>query len=332
MSTQASITQSLDQAEPTEFAPVKGTDTRRHLPKRLFRKKPWRFCLKFWFAMGFIAVGYLAIATSDSLPLKAAVVIAIGLLYAHLIELQHEALHEHAFNSRLLNRMYGVICGVFMLSSYSAYKYEHLRHHASLGKPGNREFFNYRFSELDSLKGFAKAAFHLGRYLDVLGDIGRAIVGAGPSGVTHRADRRKIVSEYRFFAVVLFGAALYTVITGDLFFLWAWVIPAVAIAEPTHFLIEMPEHFGLNTQNNPDVLSNTRTIGAGRIAQWFTNYNNLHTAHHFHQGIPMAQATELNNLMTSRYKAVEPSYLTFYRKVIRGDIKYGSQSDTCMTR
>ncbi|GAV45786.1 hypothetical protein Saa2_08778 [Streptomyces acidiscabies] len=34
---------------------------------------------------------------------------------------------------------------MFLLSSFWHYKHDHLRHHAFLGTPDNREFFNYRF-------------------------------------------------------------------------------------------------------------------------------------------------------------------------------------------
>jgi fatty acid desaturase len=325
-------TDALEGPEPLVLAAIRGTDIRRNLPKEIFVKKPWRFCLKFWFAMVLIALCCLIILGSGAFLLKVPAGIVLGLLYAHLIELQHEALHEHAFRSRRLNRLYGIACGVFMLSSYSAYKYEHLRHHASLGKPGNREFFNYRFSGLDSWSGFVRAAFHLGRYLDVLRDIARSLVGLPLPNVSHARDTKRIQVEYRLFAVLLLAVLVYTSATGDLFFVWAWWLPALLVAEPTHFFIEMPEHFGLDTQTNPDVLANTRTIKAGRFAQWFTNFNNLHTAHHFHQGVPMARSRELNQLVTSKFQEVEISYLAFYRKVLRGEIKYGDSSATCMTR
>ena len=77
----------------------------------------------------------------------------------------------------------------------------------------------------------------------------------------------------------------------------AALLPLLLIAEPMHFLIELPEHFGLNTQTDPDVLVNTRTVAAGPFLQWFTNGNNLHTAHHYHQGVPMTNMRELQKMI-----------------------------------
>jgi len=143
---------------------------------------------------------------------------------------------------------------------------------------------------------------------------------------------RKIRTEYLGFATVLVGAIAFTVLAESPYLLLVWVLPTLVVAEPTHFLIELPEHFGLNTQTDPNVLSNTRTVRAGRFAKWFTNGNDLHTAHHFHQGVPMAQVPRLHSLIEDRIETVEPSYWSFYRAVATGRLRYQDTSETCMTR
>jgi hypothetical protein len=123
--------------------------------------------------------------------------VVVGLMYAHLVELQHKCLHNHAFDSRRINRAYGFVCGMFMLSSYSYWQYEYLRHHASLGKPNNREFFDYRFQYLGNASGFIRAAFHLGRYVGVARDLGRAVTNRPIPGISRERDRKRIAAEYR---------------------------------------------------------------------------------------------------------------------------------------
>ncbi len=329
----ARIDGTLDGARDVALAPVRGPDLRRNLPQDLFPKRPLRFAAKFGLAMAIIAACYAAILASVGWAATVVAVVVLGLMYAHLVELQHECLHEHAFNSRRLNRVYGFFCGLFMLSSYSHYKYDHLRHHASLGKPDNREFFNYRFRRLNSTPGFFRAAYHLGRYADVIRDMARAATNRPLPSVPRVRDRKRIFTEYRFFLLAIVGAVAFTAVTGNAFFLLAWLVPVLLISEPTHFLIELPEHFGLNTQTTPDVLENTRTIYASGFAHWFTNGNNLHTAHHYHQGVPMANVRRLDDLVRDRYRAVEQSYWAFYRKVMTGEIRYADpELETCMTR
>jgi fatty acid desaturase len=255
-----------------------------------------------------------------------------GLMYAHLVELQHECLHEHAYRRRWLNRAVGFVCGLFMLSSYSHYKYDHLRHHASLGKPENREFFNYRFRHVDSWWGFVRAAYHLGRYVDVFRATAFSVIGRPIPNVKKGRDQKRIRTEYWLFCLFLLGIAVFSAVTLSPFFLLAWALPLLLVSEPTHFVIELPEHLGLNTQTDANVLTNTRTIDTSRFVEWFTNYNNLHTAHHYHQGVPMVNVPRLSEMEKPKFAAVEESYWSFYRKVIHGEIRYDDLGQTCMTR
>jgi fatty acid desaturase len=325
----------LDAAENTILAPVRGADPRRSLAKEYFVKKPSRFTAKFLTGVVVIAVSWSVIAFQPVWPAVVLAAVVSGLMYAYLVELQHECLHEHAYRSRALNRLCGVLAGVFMFSSFWHYKHDHLRHHAFLGTPRNREFFNYRFRDLHRWYGlgFLLAALHPGRYATTGRDMVRSLAGRSIHDVPRPLDLRKIRAEYRLLAVLFAGAVAYTVITGDLFFVFAWWLPTLLVAEPTHFLIELPEHFGLDTQSDPNVLTNTRTIkGASGFARWFTNFNNLHTAHHYHQGVPMAQIENLYTLIADRVVPVETTYWSFYRKVITGEVRYQDFDGTCMTR
>lgn len=71
-------------------------------------------------------------------------------------------------------------------------------------------------------------------------------------------DGQKIRTEYIAFAVVLAATVAVSVVAGSWIVLVARAVPALLIAEPTHFMIELPEHFGLNSQSDPNVLTNTR--------------------------------------------------------------------------
>lgn len=323
---------SLDGSVNVHLAPVSGTDTRRALPRSLFAKRPGHFTIKFIFAMALVVAGWVIVILFPTVPVIISAIIILGPLYAHLVELQHECLHEHAYDKRWLNRLTGFIAGIFMQSSFSHYKYEHLRHHAYLGTPQNQEFFNYRFRGLDSPIGFLRGCFHLGRYLDVFRCIGISLAGRLNPSVTKTVAAKKIRTEYIAFGVIIAGAIAASVASGSFLILYTWIIPMLLFAEPIHFLIELPEHFGLNTQTDPNVLANTRTVSASRLAYWFTNGNNLHTAHHFHQGVPMTQIPELHRIIERRIETVDNSYLTFYKKVIAGELRYRDLAETCMTR
>jgi fatty acid desaturase len=122
-------------------------------------------------------------------------------------------------------------------------------------------------------------------------------------------------------AVSLLAAVAFTLVTGDFTIFFAWVLPALLVSEPAHFLIELPEHFGLNTQTNDDGFTNTRTVVGSPLSRWYTNFNNLHTAHHLAPTVPLAHIRQLTAMSADRLVVVERSYWSFYRAVFRGDLR-----------
>jgi fatty acid desaturase len=146
-------------------------------------------------------------------------------------------------------------------------------------------------------------------------------------------ENRKIRVEYVLMTLILLGSIAASIAFGFVpLLLAAWILPALLVGEAAHYLIEMPEHFGLNTQTDPDVFTNTRTIRAGFLGQWYTNFNNLHTAHHSHPGVPMVNARELHAVIGPRVQVLEDSYRSFFSAVVAGEIVTVGSDETCMTR
>lgn len=255
------------------------------------------------------------------MPALGLAMLILGLMFAHFTELQHELLHGHAFRSPRVNRVLGFFSGLFMLNSYSHYKYHHLHHHKHLGTERNNEFFEYPRMGLDSPLKLALAALNPSRFARVGQLMVRSILGEEIADVPDQKVQAEIRTEYRLYAVVLLGAIAYTIATGDPTLLLAWFIPAVLISEPAHYLIELPEHFGLDVYRELDTSKNTRSIDAGWLARWYTNGNNLHTAHHWMSGVPMGRCKELHDMQRHRMEVLEPSYFSFYRKVMSGELQ-----------
>jgi fatty acid desaturase len=243
-----------------QLAPINGKDERRQLPREIFERKPAFFVAKFTLAFALIGAGWALIALNPSWPVVILVMLMNGLMYAHLIELQHECLHGHAFHSTAINRLFGVICGIFMMSPHSHYRYDHLRHHAYLGTPRNKEHFEYRFQNLDSLLGFARSFFDLSRLKRVAHYTLLSMIWRPLPGIDKENYNRDIRQEYLLYFVLLVASIVLTIYTDSAVFILAWWLPSLLVAEGVHFMIEMPEHFGLNTQTDPNVVANTRTI------------------------------------------------------------------------
>ncbi len=313
------------------LAHVAGKDLRRQLPKEMFERKPALFLAKYFFAMGLIVAATAGIILLQTIPAIVLGILVNGLMFAHLIELQHECMHGHAFRSPALNRFFGVACGTFIMSSHSHYRYDHLRHHAYLGTDRNIEHFDYRFQNLDSVFGFARAFFDLSRYKRVARILWCAFTGKMVPGVDKENYSRDIKQEYLLYLTLLILSVAYSVHAESSIAALAWWIPALLVAEGVHFMIEMPEHFGLNTQTEPNVLSNTRTIRTSKLVHWFVNGNDLHTAHHYHHGVPMCNVRRLHQLIESKIVVVDRSYRSLYRNILAGRVKH-QQSATCMVR
>ena len=333
-----SLSGDLEGGADVQLAPVKGNDIRRSLPREYFEKKPVLFLSKILLALTLIGCGWLGIdfalsvkLTWYSLLIGGVGFILCGLMYAHLIELQHECLHHHAFKSPFLNRLLGVTAGAFMLSSHSHYRYDHLRHHAYLGTDRNMEHFNYRFNNLNSIPGFLTAFFDLNRYKKVGSILVCALNGSKIEGVSKNLAQVHIKQEYIIYAALVILSIALSLYFNTWLIALAWWLPTLIIAEGAHFMIEMPEHYGLNTQTAPDVLENTRTIKTNWLAAWFVNGNHTHAAHHFHHGVPMCNLKFVHELIKPQLQIVETSYTQFFRDVISGRITHRADA-TCMPR
>lgn len=328
----------LEGSTDVQLAPVKGDDIRRSLPREYFEKKPLLFLGKMLLAFVIIVCGWLAIYFALNIEVSWYSLLAgsigfvlCGLIYTHLIELQHECLHYHAFKSAFLNRLLGVTAGAFMLSSHSHYRYDHLRHHAYLGTERNMEHFNYRFNDLNSISGFLTAFFDLNRYKNVGSILVSALNGSKIEGITKDLAQRHIKQEYVIYAALVILSIALSFYFSTWLIVLAWWLPTLIIAEGAHFMIEMPEHYGLNTQTAPDVLENTRTIKTNWLIAWFVNGNHTHAAHHYHHGVPMCNLKFVHELIKPKLQIVEISYTQFFRDVISGRITHKSDA-TCMPR
>jgi len=235
--------------------------------------------------------------------------ILLGLMYAHAVELQHQALHHTAFPSKAWNRFAGFLLGLPMLVSYSDYQYHHFHHHRLLGTPENREFFNYGYDRLTSLKPLLAHLLMLSHYRDVSKFILWSLMGRLRPGVKREAALR-IRTEYCLMGGFIALVTVLSIVFKAMLFLKVWFLPLL-VAIPTHALIELPEHWG-KEQQIPNVLINTRTIRAGWFAYWFTNGNNFHIEHHWLPSVPNDRFRELHKLI--EHEIESETYPQFYKK------------------
>lgn len=240
----------------------------------------------------------------------------LGLAYAHAVELQHQCLHSTAFRARALNRVVGVIVGLPSFVSYSDYQNSHLKHHRLLGTPEDKEFFNYSYQKLTTVIALIPHLWMVRHYRDVVVYICKSIVGK----LVREKDAtlkmaKKIRFEYQLMGVFALAMVTITVYFQTPLFLKLWLVPFL-VAIPAHALIELPEHMGCNTKVT-DVLQNTRTIMASKLAVWFVDGNNYHVEHHWLPGVPNDKFPRLHQFVSSKAEYLDESYWSFYRKFFK---------------
>ena len=260
-----------------------------------------------------LALWWLVLSTSGVASII--LMMLLGLMYAHCIELQHQCLHHTAYRGQGWNRFVGVLLGLPTLVSFSDYQCSHMKHHRLLGTPEDKEFFNYDYEALTTLRYFIPHMFMVPHHRNVAHSIFCAIRGRRTREDCNARMAARIRTEYQIMAVMLLAMVVITIAFQTLIFLKLWFIPLL-IAIPTHALIELPEHFGCDGKT-PNVLRNTRTITAGKVAVWFTNGNNYHVEHHWLPSVPNDRFVDLHRSLSTEIEYLETSYWSFFWKFFR---------------
>lgn len=290
------------------------------LPKIFFKETPLHFIAKFSFSIAMISLGsYLCLGLIGFYWIPIGILIN-GLMFAHLVEFQHECLHHHAFKLGYLNDLFGIASGIPMLNAYYHYRALHLAHHAKLGTIQNTEFFEYSTTELSSVSGLLRAMFSFDRYKTLASNMMNAFKGLSSKGVCNQRDQIRIRWNYIFLFCCLLSAVSVSFYFSSTALIYCWFIPLLIVAEPSHFLIELPEHLGLPAYSETNVFKNTRTIRGSWLSFWFTNGNNFHTAHHYNQGVSMQRVPKLQELIAADCEEVFDTYWKFYRAVLTNNL------------
>lgn len=261
--------------------------------------------------IGIGAWGSLAFDWMWSLPFQ----VLLGLGFVHGVELQHQALHYTGFSSRWPNRVAGVVLGIPMFVSFSAYQARHLHHHRWVGTAKDRQFFNYGDGNGRSLMPVLRHLLMTDHYAQVIGH-GWSLARRAFSGPPLDDHERRVALESTVAFAILAALTAVSIVTLEPIVLTAWIIPLLLFASPMHALVEFPEHYGCE-RDTRDITRNTRSIRSGPVATWFTNGNNLHVEHHLHPGLPVESLAKLHARLWDFLAYKNPTYRDFYAGALR---------------
>lgn len=227
--------------------------------------------------------------TNDG-PLLFAATLGLGLIFAHGLELQHEALHGIFLSGETANRLAGSLLGAPMLASFTDTRIRHLHHHRHVGTPADvfdrscRDFTNRRAILLHifdpaRLPAFLQATFMLAR--------GGC---TGPFGAKSLARGR---TEHLALAALAVGLIVTGGILAPRLLIFGWLVPAFLITPPLHFLMTAPEHLGRDPASR-DLTANTRSYRAPALWSYLVNYDNYHLEHHRYPAMPFHRLPALH--------------------------------------
>ncbi|MFF1779378.1 fatty acid desaturase family protein [Streptomyces virginiae] len=275
-----------------------------------------------------------ALVLTGKLPAQAAGALLLGVVYTHMVELQHQCLHHSAFVRVGLHRPVGLLLGLPMLVSYSHYRIRHLQHHRNLGTDQDTEFFGFDTRQPLTARVLLRGMFDYPRLGTVAAESYHSWRGTwqyGNGQVSERI-RRDSMAEYRVMGALVLAAVAASIAGYGGLVLQLWVLPLLLVAAPLHFLVELPEHIKCDNDTT-DVLRNTRSITGSWFSTWLTNGNNLHVEHHAAMTVPINRLRERHSAVRECAKFVEHSYWTFYRAVLREVLvnstrPHGARADT----
>jgi fatty acid desaturase len=281
---------------------------RNFVPQRIVR--PWRFAFKIAFALTLLSAAAF-MALSSRLPIAALGVFLEGLLFAHILELVHSCIHGTGIGVPAWDRVIGVALGLPMLVSYSDYRKNHLEHHRTLGKTEKEDFFGYDFETLNSWPAFAVHLLMLGHYKSSFKNMWRAVTSWKWRDTYTSAASAHV--EY-LLMILWLAVPVIALAMGNTAVARVVLLPLI-VAIPCHVLIELPEHWRCPPSAN--MMENTRSISASRLATWFTNGNNYHLEHHLFAGLPNESLRAVHALVKKHAMQYEESYWQFYLRFAR---------------
>lgn len=243
---------------------------------------------------------------------------ALGvLMIVHGVELQHQALHNTGFTSRILNRIVGFFLGLPLFISYAHYKDRHLHHHQHLGTSLDSEFFQYSKEKHKNAISLVSSLLMLPHWSRVGRLMIAALVNRSVGPIHNAKNHPAIRTDYLLFSLAIGGLLLGAVGLHNPDGLK--VLFLVFLAAPVHTLIELPEHFGC--ARGTDIYRNTRSIRSNRLMTWFTNGNNFHVEHHLISSVIPERLHILHRRVRPQIVFFNSSYREFVGLLIRNPVK-----------
>ncbi|WP_437222796.1 fatty acid desaturase [Planctomicrobium sp. SH661] len=224
----------------------------------------------------------------------------------------HECVHRTAFDSRILNEIFGWLSGLFSFYNFTYYRYYHTWHHRftqdpekdpELMDPKPRNVFEY-ILEISGI------LFWLPRPWLFL----KLALGRTKAYPFIPEKGRKTVALSAGLQLAVYVAGIVSIALGYDQVLYYWFLPAI-LAQPFLRAITLAEHTGCSQDENG--LTNTRTtltLFPVRLLMWNMPF---HTEHHLYPSIPFFRLPQAHRELKQKLVHLAPSYVSANREIVR---------------
>lgn len=262
--------------------------------------------------LGSIVVLLAAILiTPDWLAIAAA--LPLGIVYAHGLELQHEALHGLLLSTERGNRLAGSLLGLPMLTTFTDTRIRHLHHHRFAGTA--QDLFDRSCADFASLRATLAHVFSVRRLFDFI-TMTFAFMCGHPNALFVGRAHARAKSEFVGTAVVLMVLLSLAAMVDAHLVVWGWVVPALVVAPPVHFLMTSAEHLG-RSRLSPRAEDHARSYHAPMWWNYLVNYDNYHIEHHLRPALPFHHLPALHADRCRRDGVAPLGYLQAINDVVR---------------
>ncbi len=229
-----------------------------------------------------------------------------GVVWVHLFALQHECVHYTAFKTRVLNEIFGNLCGFAIMLPNRFFRYEHCDHHTYTQLHGkDPELIELPISFRTYLSFVSSVPFWTQKFRE----LGNHVIGRFSEVEKEfipEEDRGSVIMEARIMALAYVIILAGSVAIGSWAVLWYWWLP-LFLGEPVMCAIRMTEHVG--RPNVRDMKVNTRSNLVSRPMRFLCWNMNYHAEHHYAASVPFHALPELHKKLNGYVHVEERGYL-----------------------
>lgn len=241
---------------------------------------------------------------TTGIGLSLVVMVVQGFILAGSINLAHECIHGHFYESRKLTNVVGEVSAALHLISFRRYKEDHLLHHRYVGTSRDTE----DSSSFDTLAQYLAAMLSMGFLRKGVGKIYEEFRKLCLAGEMTQFMRRNWPP-----LVFFLGAAVLMLFHTETI-LRNYLVP-IAFANFWIFFFGLPEHYDCSL--GKDWKENVRSTSSNFFVQFFQWGANWHAHHHRFPGTPSPQFAWKHPELKMHLKHQESSYTLWHIRLIR---------------